>query len=756
MTADVARIQEQIAAIGRRLTGDQPFTRQTPTPNDSTGRDVVASLRFIASKPTWLRGVFRELRTTADRLVDRLLADYEAASRVAADAVPPILMVCGSVNSGKSSLVASFLSDENRPRVLTGRSDEAGTHRFVFWLPQQWRDDEDKHLRFSRLLAEVFPRAAEPLAVDPKTAWRQYNAQDTAAAEAATERPVEDVTAKWETPLVAYDSRLDAFGVALLDCPDVQSGSWSGGDAGHRVAREAAAVATERFRSLISVGRIASATVVVTAASALGDVVLASLVQSLRESLPRTDVFLAVNQVPKRYGPRSIFADVAAYPWSEKVDAILMAYDFRGRAAAEMRRSLPSTVQPMLSSGEELPSFFLLAADSAANPGYPANPDIYLPAIAKTLRASELEQQHRQSAIVRLVATARETRQLLERYELESLDRHARLNAVVRDAIVELTADTREGQPSIAEKTFTPKLQLSRALLAQIESSLERTAPAYARVFLWPSFRIKRWFQSTRQAAEQYVPAMANLGGQLRRQTDQVLAKFNAGKTGRILTERRYGQALLRYDAAGDLPSVGGGVSTGAADAVTAAAITAIERFQRASDVQLIPEQLDALTTSLWKNMPIGQRLKTTLAPAAMVLAPLAAVVMIPFDMGTTHVLVYASLKELLVAGIAGASWAAWRGDQLPSVAETGAAWQQLADLYATTTDAISIDRQATERSGGLTNDAWPGGWERWHASQLPPHIDYADALSIGLAVDGSSSVQLGDMLDELERAVQP
>jgi len=55
----------------------------------------------------------------------------------------PTVAVAGMLNSGKTSLVATFLSPPGRARTLRGNSNDQGTHRFVLWLPKAWQSDAE-------------------------------------------------------------------------------------------------------------------------------------------------------------------------------------------------------------------------------------------------------------------------------------------------------------------------------------------------------------------------------------------------------------------------------------------------------------------------------------------------------------------------------------------------------------------------------------------------------------------------------------
>src|SRR5690606_53951 len=89
----------------------------------------------------------------------------------------PILALTGQLNAGKSSLLASYLSPHNRQRVLRGSSNHSGTHRFVLWLPNIWRDNPELLSVLISLIAKLFGHAPEELSEDPQMAAAQYNAQ---------------------------------------------------------------------------------------------------------------------------------------------------------------------------------------------------------------------------------------------------------------------------------------------------------------------------------------------------------------------------------------------------------------------------------------------------------------------------------------------------------------------------------------------------------------------------------------------------
>jgi hypothetical protein len=78
---------------------------------------------------------------------------------------------------------------------------------------------------------------------------------------------------------------------------------------------------------------------------------------------------------------------------------------------------------------------------------------------------------------------------------------------------------------------------------------------------------------------------------------------------------------------------------------------------------------------------------------------------MLPLDFGGSTVLVFASLKELLFAGVAGLGMAMMNSDQMPKIAEEEAAWQQVSDLFAISCDEFAIERPTADQLPRLTVD---------------------------------------------------
>jgi len=142
-----------------------------------------------------LQEAFKELLPKQNRSFEdiyRFVQQFQAV---------PILAVAGLLNSGKSSLVSSFLSSENRSRVLRGVGSKDATNRFVLWTPASWCTDQAFKVQLESLLEQVFGSVPDPLPEEVNAAHEAYRNIN-----------------RFEIPLIASDKNLDKLGIALLDC----------------------------------------------------------------------------------------------------------------------------------------------------------------------------------------------------------------------------------------------------------------------------------------------------------------------------------------------------------------------------------------------------------------------------------------------------------------------------------------------------------------------------------------------------------
>ena len=79
---------------------------------------------------------------------------------------------------GKTSLVATFLSESGQARTLRGTNNSQGTHRFVLWLPAAWEQDSELWALLMERIGDTLGEKPEILSTDPVKAHQQYNNQD--------------------------------------------------------------------------------------------------------------------------------------------------------------------------------------------------------------------------------------------------------------------------------------------------------------------------------------------------------------------------------------------------------------------------------------------------------------------------------------------------------------------------------------------------------------------------------------------------
>ena len=202
--AELLQTQEDTAALRRVFP---------PTPQALSLIDGLAH-SDVAVTPA-ANAVGKELSESLKGLIDHLKV-FEQISRC------PIIAITGLLNAGKSSLLASYLSPENRNRVLRGLSNDAGTHRFVLWLPKIWWDEPELLSTLISFLTSLFGHAPEHLSNDPEVAAMQYNgrimsealmrdpmnADQGSPSQLATQT---NAANPLSVPLIAYDEGLNGF-----------------------------------------------------------------------------------------------------------------------------------------------------------------------------------------------------------------------------------------------------------------------------------------------------------------------------------------------------------------------------------------------------------------------------------------------------------------------------------------------------------------------------------------------------------------
>ena len=252
----------------------------------------------------------------------------------------PVVAITGLLNAGKSSLLATYLSEAGRARVLRGVGNQQGTHRFVIWMPQVWWSQPELLSTLISFLTSVFGHPPEQLSDDINLAQQQYNGQVfTSSLLAGVERP--ELAAARDpiaVPLIARDSGLDRLKLGLVDCPDIQTGFLDNPTSDLRGGE----LAASRRSQLSKIGRLCSAFVIVSKLSSLHDEGLLQLLTTLRDAMPGVPRILAINKVKARYSPETVYSEARNLIDRFGIASVFGAYDYRSALTNERSPPAPA------------------------------------------------------------------------------------------------------------------------------------------------------------------------------------------------------------------------------------------------------------------------------------------------------------------------------------------------------------------------------------------------------------------------------
>ena len=612
----------------------------------------------------------------------------------------PIVAVLGLLNAGKSSLVSTFLSESNRQRILIGSSNEQGTHRFVLWLPESWRDDARVWGFVQERLRTIFGCESEVLSNDCEEASKQYN--DTKPRNYTDENGIVRQRSTIEIPLVATDKELDRWGIALMDCPDVQTGLLPNNGASSIAPENQAmfheqtqAIADARLKVLATAAPLCSAFLVVLPANAMHDQTVSRLLRVLNDHMPSVQQILAINRVPRRYDTKEIQGEVAKLYGNHSISRHYMAYGFDGPNDRERIPKPPQGYQ--VPEARTLPLFFRIDTDFANQPPMKIPTEDWLLNIGSQLNRERLFHDTLKSTAQRLQVELGEFLVRCEQQAQKSQIALVEMQQTVANACLDFSLDQ-----SVSVTQPRVRLQASRQIVAQISRSLERTAPWWAMPGRWTT-RIAEASKANLASATQWFQLPSWFSGKTESIGRWIRSRWTTGQAGKVVTSDALVGYLQQHDRRGyfqldDLVQTKGNHGENQRKRIREACQRAIDRFQQESRIELDDAELDQFTQKMWAEMPLSKRLMTGLAPAGVLFAPLVAVIMLPMDFGGSAVLVFASLKELLLAGAAGVGLVMASADTMPKIAESEVAWQQLGDLFAVLCDELGVSRPEIAR----------------------------------------------------------
>ncbi len=589
----------------------------------------------------------------------------------------PILAITGLLNAGKSSLLASYLSPENRGRVLRGLGNKAGTHRFVLWLPRVWWEDAELLSTLVSYLTGLFGHAPEHLSDGPHQAALQYNGRIVTASllPGAEDQLSASSVDPLSVPLIAYDSGLDELRLGLIDCPDIQTGFL-----GSSSAHTGDDLAGVRRQQLAKVGRLCSAFVVLSKLGSLHDESLLQILTTLRDVMPGVPRLLAVNKVKARYAPEVVYDQARGLVDRFGISAVFAAYDFRSSLAASR---IPPPPTRLRSGPEDQPQpIFFETAASSQDKESGAQPQLaYLHDLGQRLDAGTLSRESSRSLQLQLkTQTLRAVEWLQDNQRLHQRRCQDAWQAVA-DACYEFMAE-RDSQG----RATGLRLQASPAIIAQMADSLQRTSPMWMRVSLSIDRTVRQLHQAISNSAARFKILQS-----ASESVTQFTKRFRRGEGAQVVTPQRLAEAVRGCDVHDTLQAT-------TQEQLVSRAEMAMKRFADEDQTLLDRDELDAWSRQVWQGMSFKDKLWKGTQPLAVVMAPLLAAVLVPFDAGGSAVLVFASTKELLAAaGIAAVMTPMATGGEALGIVHRETPWRQLSDLFVILCDSIGLPRPTDE-----------------------------------------------------------
>jgi len=624
--------------------------------------------------------------------IQRLLAQSFLASKQSS----PIVAVAGVLNAGKSSLVASFLSQSGRSRLLIGSSNEQGTHRFILWLPESWRNDLLMWENTLSQIESVFGHPPEELSSSPPIAFDQYNGRLSPAYVDAY--PATKEAPSILIPLIATDPLLDKYAIGLMDCPDIQTGFFNseldllaknaGPVTSHdlRTDTRQSLFAEQRRMALERSLQISSAFVVVSAANSIQDQTVSDILKVVQRVMPGLRTMLAVNRVPRRYDSLDISKEIETGYREVGLWRVYMAYHFEGPLLRQRIPRLPGDDKTI----EDLPVFFRIDQQPPVQPPNEIKRNDYLVGIGEQLDPSQLSKEKLRATLTSLKSRIDQGLHTIQSHNQRALSRRTRWHQLLAQSIFSLSSQDK----SKSSNTGTIRLQVSRELIQQISTSLEKTAPWWAMPGRW-AIRWSSKVQVVASNATNWFQIPSWIKSRVSDLSNSVTSRWRTGEGGRIISPRDFFEAIIAHDLSYHLIS---SESVQNRKAWEERLNVALSRFQSESQVRLSDQQLDSYTKEMWHRMSWSQRLWTGVAPAGMLFAPIVAVLMLPLDFGGTTVLLAATGKELLLAGMTTVGVSMLHMDTMPKLAENETAWNQINELFAVCCDELGIDRPANDR----------------------------------------------------------
>ncbi|GIW92433.1 MAG: hypothetical protein KatS3mg110_0484 [Pirellulaceae bacterium] len=390
-------------------------------------------------------------------------------------ALCPIIGVVGELNAGKSSVVAMFLSEEDRRRVPRGLEDSKGTHRFVYWVPRSWRDSALIWGEFQAMLARAHGSQSH---------WLLPESPEEAAEVYASG---EKDPALFAIPVVAVARALDSLGVALLDCPDVQT----------EESKEWKQRGKTRLDFLEEASRLCSAVLFICEPAHVRAATIRGAFHRIKKATEGVPLYLLINRLSAHKEVWKMLAGLNALrEMVEQSEGVYVAYDFDHSGWQNL---VPSKIkeesiayrthQEPCGDGDPLPVFFSVPRDIILAGGALGNSrdrldscTQSLESLPKSLGPGQIQQQAREQTAKSVLRHVRQFEDAIGNWITQRRQRAAALRESLLRVLQKATRD-REGKPKGA---------ISGKLLVEFNEAMWRTAPWWARPLMWVNKTIRK------------------------------------------------------------------------------------------------------------------------------------------------------------------------------------------------------------------------------------------------------------------------
>lgn len=413
-------------------------------------------------RETWPDEKELTLLDFADQCKDETLRnnkeELEQCHRTGKLNLVPTLAICGGIEAGKSSIIASFLTDENQERVLMGGGMENGTHRITVWLPSEW---EEKRELANKLLKETFGCEPEFLLENGKEAKDQQQKHKSI-----------------ETPLIAFDDNLNELGIALIDCPDRERMELDGAETNGEDIRD---------RVLKKISKMACGLVLVIKES---DIETSNLDWLLTELTTSIKIFV-VNRTETDSSPSKIISDLEDSHSkhgikSDKNCFFYLDYHFEIERVSDKRPEWAS-------SG--LPSPFLVEAEPEKNKRLNIGEERSLQLIQETVSPEKLISENGKRQWQTFQKVCSDSFNVI----LEIIQKNNRLTKGFSEAL------EKESKAHFFDNEGNPKFQFDEKTMLRIKNFMVENAPWFIKGLIWPLLKIQQAWKNTFDVAKKAV-----------------------------------------------------------------------------------------------------------------------------------------------------------------------------------------------------------------------------------------------------------